>query len=58
MSRADQTEMRGMSISDWSEGKWRKTRRDIVEKSYQGGKDTGGAIIAESINNSRADQEK
>ena len=29
------------SGAEWSEGKWRETRRDRIEQSYQGGEDRG-----------------
>ena len=55
-SIADKTELRGMSRSDQSEGKWRKKGQDRVEKSDQGGQDRGGEIIVEQIKKSRAEQ--
>ena len=48
----------GMIRYDCSEGKWRKTGQDRVDKSDQCGQYRGGEIRVDQINKIRLDQEK
>ena len=56
-SRKDQTDLRGMVVSDRSESKWIKMTRDRLERSYQVEYYRGGSIIVETIKKRRADLE-